>query len=700
MADDFASAQEIIAGRFYFVALRRPDNARSSAIAAANICYSIDEELLYEPFFADFGPLNLGRSYRYCKKTQALLQEAERSKKRLYYFCGPHQNQRANASVLVGIYQVLFLGRNADEAYRPVEAYKPFAPFRDASCGVSCFHLTVLDCLRGIQKARDVGFIDWNSGNSSWSIEEYEHYEQVENGDLNWIMPGKLVAFSGPASRPNEIPGYRLHTPEDYWAYYQRKKVTAVVRLNKKIYDRKRFVDGGFRHYDLYFPDGTCPSEPILMKWLEIAESEPGALAVHCKAGLGRTGILICAFLMKHYKFTSEEVIGYIRICRPGSVIGPQQNYLCDIQNKMWQLGETYRQLRGQRELGFWPQDLGLSGKPALSDPPPTPPRNATSSARGSSRQSQNRPSLETNPQDLSLLAYKMQGSLSVSAQGQAASPSSSQGCRASGQGPSSRPSPISIYSNRSMTPMRYGSSNGNGSSNGLLSAVHYSNIHSQMVMSDAYGSQNSTPASTPPHSPTYINNPQGFGASRPHSNGLTSAVMRSTPSLNSSLTRGNRESHSERSTPQPTLSGSPISPHGPNPHNNLLGGAAALRATLHTDTLRAADRPRMNPPGSHQIERPCQSAVDIPLIRNTGGSRGGASGPLQPPPASGGKAGNSMGIARTLAPNGQPRKVPMSILPQYHASMASNGNRPSSQQLSSVYGSKSLDARVKVSRY
>jgi cell division cycle 14 len=37
--------------------------------------------------------------------------------------------------------------------------------------------------LQGIQKARDVGFIDWNSGSSTWSLEEYEHYEQVRGVD-------------------------------------------------------------------------------------------------------------------------------------------------------------------------------------------------------------------------------------------------------------------------------------------------------------------------------------------------------------------------------------------------------------------------------------------------------------------------------------------------------------------------------------
>ncbi len=73
-------------------------------------------------------------------------------------------------------------------------------------------------------------------------------------------------------------------------------------RAGPQVYDRKRFTDGGFRHYDLYFPDGTCPNEATLLKFLELAENEPGALAIHCKAGLGRTGILICAYLMKHFR--------------------------------------------------------------------------------------------------------------------------------------------------------------------------------------------------------------------------------------------------------------------------------------------------------------------------------------------------------------------------------------------------------------
>lgn len=43
------------------------------------------------------------------------------------------------------------------------------------------------------------------------------------------------------------------------------------------------------------------------------------------QAGLGRTGSLIGSYLIKHYRMSAREAIGWMRICRPGSVIGHQQ---------------------------------------------------------------------------------------------------------------------------------------------------------------------------------------------------------------------------------------------------------------------------------------------------------------------------------------------------------------------------------------
>ena len=63
------------------------------------------------------------------------------------------------------------------------------------------------------------------------------------------------------------------------------------------------FKKNGFKHYDLYFPDGSCPNQEIINKFLEICESSKNAIAIHCKAGLGRTGTLISCYAMKYYKF-------------------------------------------------------------------------------------------------------------------------------------------------------------------------------------------------------------------------------------------------------------------------------------------------------------------------------------------------------------------------------------------------------------
>ncbi len=48
-----------------------------------------------------------------------------------------------------------------------------------------------------VEKCRYAIVLGWYNYDK-FDVQEYQNYEKVENGDINWILPGKLIAFSGP----------------------------------------------------------------------------------------------------------------------------------------------------------------------------------------------------------------------------------------------------------------------------------------------------------------------------------------------------------------------------------------------------------------------------------------------------------------------------------------------------------------------
>ena len=60
-------------------------------------------------------------------------------------------------------------------------------------------------------------------------------------------------------------------------AHAPTQGVTLVIRLNKKYYNQKRFINAGIDHLDLYYMDGSTPPKHILEKFIQACENAKGA---------------------------------------------------------------------------------------------------------------------------------------------------------------------------------------------------------------------------------------------------------------------------------------------------------------------------------------------------------------------------------------------------------------------------------------
>ena len=219
-------------------------------------------------------------------------------------------------------------------------------PFRDAGYSQADYSLTIQDVVYGVWKAKEENLVTLKE----FSLEEYERYERVDMGDFNWVTPN-FLAFASPQHQPTHViqptePLYAelprslsslqrnksLPTPfKNVLTHFAERGIGLVVRLNSELYSPSYFTALGIKHLDMIFDDGTCPPLSLVRKFVNLAHStinKRRGIAVHCKAGLGRTGCLIGAYLIYRHGFTANEIIAFMRFMRPGMVVGPQQHWL------------------------------------------------------------------------------------------------------------------------------------------------------------------------------------------------------------------------------------------------------------------------------------------------------------------------------------------------------------------------------------
>jgi cell division cycle 14 len=243
-------------------------------------------------------------------------------------------------------------------------------PFRDAGYSQADYVINVQDVVYGVWRAKEVGFCAL----PNFDLEEYEKYERVDQGDFNWLTPD-FLAFASPqhspvqpipessplfATLPSTIDAVEAHPTlprpfKNVLTHFSERNIGLVVRLNSELYCPSYFTALGIEHLDMIFDDGTCPSISTVRKFITLAHEmitvKKRGIAVHCKAGLGRTGCLIGAYLIYRYGFTANETIAFMRFMRPGMVVGPQQHWLHLNQGtfRSWWVEEQYELSMRQR---------------------------------------------------------------------------------------------------------------------------------------------------------------------------------------------------------------------------------------------------------------------------------------------------------------------------------------------------------------
>jgi len=249
----------IIPGRLSFTAHRDDEHTNEQIYRNVQMFYfSSDFHEQYEPYCADFGPVNLSVIYRFCDLLNERMTDTRLAHRHLVYYTDENPLVQTNMALLLASYMLLCKEWKAERAVQPFAMIEPnpFKPFRDATYLAADFPVTLLDCLHSLQKAQSLGWFDFESFN----VEDYEYWDHPLNGDLHSLMPcseegAKFVAFKGPSSTRERIaPGVFTFTPKDYVDVFKDKGVSCVVRLNDAdSYDRHEFIQNGIKHVDLFF---------------------------------------------------------------------------------------------------------------------------------------------------------------------------------------------------------------------------------------------------------------------------------------------------------------------------------------------------------------------------------------------------------------------------------------------------------------
>lgn len=97
----FVFVSSVVIDRLYFLCTRHfPRDTRLRHY------FTIDDYLLYEPFYADFGPLHLACLYRFCLLLKDKMEDETLAGKEIHFYTNKTEQNRSNGAYLITSFAV------------------------------------------------------------------------------------------------------------------------------------------------------------------------------------------------------------------------------------------------------------------------------------------------------------------------------------------------------------------------------------------------------------------------------------------------------------------------------------------------------------------------------------------------------------------------------------------------------------------